>query len=161
ADKPLLSTSRSIQDHISGTGTKTDVINLNTARKLLSTHGLIMPTAGNMLKALIIQEVDMETNTENIIEKVKALIGGPIVTLDEKVETLTETIDAQQKTLESMTEVCTNLKSSVEDLGKIAGYMKSTMPQRASDERSDRPQTFADTAKTNIPTNSGFADTIV
>ncbi|KAG2755641.1 hypothetical protein P692DRAFT_20717129, partial [Suillus brevipes Sb2] len=150
ADKPLLSTSRFIQDHISGTGTKTDVINLNTAQKLLSTHGLVMPTAGSMRRsisvalfefiiALIIQEVNMEINTENIIEKIKALIGGPIATLDEKVETLTETIDAQQKTLESMTEVRTNLKSSAEDLGKIAGNMKSTAPQRASDEWSDGP----------------------
>lgn len=178
ADKPLLSTSKSIQDHISGTGTKTDVTNLNTARKLLLTHGLVMPTAGNMLRsisvalfefsitanlgathtdilraiALIIQEVDTEIDTENIIEKVKALIGGPIATLDEKVETLTETIDAQKKTLESITEVRTNLKTSAEDLEKIAGNMKSTTPQRTSNARSDGPRTFADAAKTNIPT---------
>jgi hypothetical protein len=43
ANKPLLSISKSNEDHALGTGIRTDVNSINSARKILATHGLILP----------------------------------------------------------------------------------------------------------------------
>jgi hypothetical protein len=114
ATKPLLAMSKSNEDHALGAGIRTDINMLNSARKVLTTHGLILPTAGNMLQVImtalfefsisaslgaihtdilramvfVIYEVDQEIDTSNIIKKTQALMGGPVVTLDEKVKEL-------------------------------------------------------------------------
>ncbi|KIK36749.1 hypothetical protein CY34DRAFT_109403, partial [Suillus luteus UH-Slu-Lm8-n1] len=182
ADKPLLSTSKTIEEHAKGTGIKTNITSLTAARKLLSTHGLTSPTAGNMLQSIsaalfeftitanlgathseilraiayLIYEVDKDIDTENIIAKIKALIGGPIALLDEKVDTFAETLDAHKTKLENtITEVRANLQTSTEGLGKVVENVTTTTancrhsPNSAAG--SDGPKTYATAVKTNIP----------
>lgn len=182
ADKPLLSTSKTIKEHAKGMGIKTNITSLTAARKLLSTHGLTSPTAGNMLQSIsaalfeftitanlgathseilcaiayLIYEVDKDIDTENIIVKIKALIGGPIALLDEKVDTFAETLDAHKTKLENtITEVQANLQTSTEGLGKVVENVTTITancrhsPNSAAG--SDGPKTYATAVKTNIP----------
>lgn len=72
----------------------------------------------------MIYKVDMDIATENVLAKIKSLIGGRIALLDEKVDTLAETLDA---TLEStITEVRDDINSSAEGLGKAVENVAAT-----------------------------------
>jgi hypothetical protein len=145
-EKPLLSTSKTIEAHTSGTGTKTDVNSLATARKLLSVHGLSLLMAGNILQAIsiaicefsisanlgathtdilralayLVHEVDEDIDTGNIIMKIQDLMGGPIAALEEKVDQLEDMTKKQKEEIEKVIgEVSEKLKESTEKLGKM------------------------------------------
>ncbi|KAG2739812.1 hypothetical protein P692DRAFT_20755281, partial [Suillus brevipes Sb2] len=177
ANKALLANSKSIEEHIAGTGIRTDITNSSSARKLLNTHGLTLPVAGKALKgialalfelsgtatnlgatnveimramAIIIHEAEKDLDMEKIIDKIDALIKGPIALLDEKVDTLAEIATTHKSTLaEVVTEVRTQLNNSSEDIGKIvesAKHAASSIPAR-----SDGPLSYATITKTGIP----------
>jgi hypothetical protein len=146
ANKPLLSTSKSNEDHTLGTGIRMDINSINTVRKILSTHGLILPTAGNMLQpiatalfefsitanlgathidilqamAFALMEIDHKIDVTNIVKKVQALMGGPVATLDEKVDELEKMIEKHRTTLEHTTsEISKHLNSTALKLSQI------------------------------------------
>lgn len=101
----------------------------------------------------MIYKVDMDIATENVLAKIKFLIGGRIALLDEKVDTLAETLDA---TLEStITEVRDDINSSAEGLGKAVENVAATANAQRQFQNngsgSDGPKTSAMAAKTNIP----------
>ncbi|KAG1851878.1 hypothetical protein DFJ58DRAFT_746220 [Suillus subalutaceus] len=180
ASKPLFSTSKSIEDHATGLGVKTDVNNLNNARKTLTMHGLNLPTAGRTLLAIsaalfefstsanlgathtdiirafafIIYEVQKDIDTEHIIEKVKALMGGPVATLDEKVDALEDVLVKYNKEMEkTVTEGHDNIQTTVEELAKAA-KSASANPPRHSQTTSDipgsnGPRSYAAVTKSN------------
>jgi hypothetical protein len=183
ADKPLLSTSKTINEHILGEGMKTDVTNTPAARKLLMTHGLILLSAGNMLEAilvalfefsimanlgamhtdiiralaLMIHDVNSDLDTENVISTIKTFLGGPIATLDKKVDQFEDTVKAHKETTEkTIEEVCNKLDESTEKLGKMVEKVEALtancMQTANGVKGSDGPKTYASAAKTNIPT---------
>ncbi|KAG2757768.1 hypothetical protein P692DRAFT_201858760 [Suillus brevipes Sb2] len=180
ASKPLLSTSQSIEEHEQGLGLKTNANNLTTARKVLTTHGLTLPFAGNMLHsislaifelsitanlgtthtdilralAIMINEVDKEIDTEHIIDKTKALMGGPVATLDEKVDALADMMDSHRAELEKLVvEVRNNLQTSTEGLEKMVEnateVTNQTTPATTIENRSNGPRSYADATRTN------------
>ncbi|KAG1886671.1 hypothetical protein F4604DRAFT_1675544 [Suillus subluteus] len=114
ATKSLFTASKTLEEHISGSGTRTDITNIPSARKILITHGLVLPTTGSALKqlaaavfelslstntgathseplraiAILMNDIDQALDTDHLIDKICALMGGPIATLDEKIKTL-------------------------------------------------------------------------
>lgn len=147
ASKPLLSSSKTIEDHALGLGTKTDVNNLTSARKSLALHGLNLPTAGNTLLtisvaifefsaaanlgaihtdilrafAYTVHEAHQNIDTESIITKTHALMGGPVATLDEKVETLENLLEKHKKEMEeTASEVRKTVQTSLAELVEAA-----------------------------------------
>ncbi|KIK34515.1 hypothetical protein CY34DRAFT_17660 [Suillus luteus UH-Slu-Lm8-n1] len=162
---------------ITGTGTRTDITNSTSARKLLNTHGLTLPVAGKALKgialalfelsgsainlgatnveimramAIIIHEAEKDLDMEKIIDKIDALIKGPIALLDEKVDALAEIATTHKSTLsEVVTEVCTQLHNSSEDIGKIVESAKHA--SNPAPLRSDGPLSYAAITKAGIP----------
>ncbi|KAG1770262.1 hypothetical protein EDD22DRAFT_867048 [Suillus occidentalis] len=102
--------------------------------------------------AFMIYKMGMEIDSENVLAKIKTLIGGPIALL----ATLAETLDAHNATLENtITEVRDNINSSAEGLGKAVENAAATAnAQRqfhSNGSGSDGPKTSAMAAKTNIP----------
>ncbi|KAG1765682.1 hypothetical protein EDD22DRAFT_950984 [Suillus occidentalis] len=182
ASKPLLLTSKSIEEHAAGLDVKTDVNNLNNARKTLTTHGLNFPTAGKMLLtiatalfeygassnlgathsdiirafAFIIYEAQKDIDMEHIIEKVKELMGGPVATLDEKVDELEDVLAKYKLEMEkTVKEVRDNIQTSVEELVKAAKDTSASVlphPQTTSEAPgSNGPRSYAAVVKTNVP----------
>jgi hypothetical protein len=162
---------------------KTDVTNTPAARKLLMTHGLILPSASNMLEAisvalfkfsitanlgamhtdiiralaLMIHDVNSDLDTENVISTIKTFLGGPITTLDEKVDQFKDTVKVHKETTEkTIEEVHNKLDKSTEKLGnmveKVEALTANCVQTRNGVKGSDRPKTYASAAKTNIPT---------
>jgi hypothetical protein len=154
----LLSTSQSIEEHEQGLGLKTDVSKMTMARKVLTTHGLTLPFAGNMLQSLALalfkfsitanlgathtdilhafaimtNEIDKEIDTEHIIDKTKTLMGGPVALLDEKVDALADMMDSHRTELEKLVvEVHNNLQSSTEGLEKMVENVTEVANQPA------------------------------
>jgi hypothetical protein len=64
ANKPLLSTSKSEEDHANGVGIQTDINSTLSARKILTTHGLVLPPTGKALKSIasVLFELSIATN---------------------------------------------------------------------------------------------------
>ncbi|KIK35979.1 hypothetical protein CY34DRAFT_781156, partial [Suillus luteus UH-Slu-Lm8-n1] len=182
ASKALLSTSKTIEDHATGAGIKTDVNSLPTARKTLTTHGLNLPTAGNTLIAIsaalfefgamanlgathtdiiralayVIYEAQKDINIEHVTDKVKALLGGPVATLDEKVDQLEDVIVKHRREMEkTVTEVRENIQSSMVELVKAVkdASTHNTHPHNAPTEtqRSDGSRSYAAAARANTP----------
>jgi gas vesicle protein len=182
ASKPLLLTSKSIEEHAAGLDVKTDVNNLNNARKTLTTHGLNLPTAGKTLLtiatalfeysassnlgathsdiirafAFIIYEAQKDIDTEHIMEKVKALMGGPVATLDEKVDELEDVLAKYKREMEkTVKEVRDNIQTSIEELVKAAKDTSASVsphPLTTSDAPgSNGPRSYAAVVKTNVP----------
>lgn len=145
ANKPLLATSKPIEEHIEGTSIRTDITNIITAKKLLNTHGLALPTAGTMLKqivtaifefsasaglgsthaeilraiAIVLYDAERAMDMTNIINKIETLIGGPLTIMVEKAEELALSTDKHKEALEeAVKEVRTNLSESLEGIDK-------------------------------------------
>lgn len=60
--------------------------------------------------AIMINEVNNDIDTEKIIDKMKSLMGGPVATLDEKVDVLADMMDSHKMELKKLVEkVCNNL----------------------------------------------------
>ncbi|KAG2065358.1 hypothetical protein BDR04DRAFT_1174891 [Suillus decipiens] len=53
--------------------------------------------------AFVLIEVDCEIDVTNVVKKVQALMGGPVATLDKKVDELEKMIDKHRTTLEHTT----------------------------------------------------------
>src|SRR5258707_13967754 len=51
--KALFAPSKTIEEHLNGTGTRTDIITLTSARKQLSTNGMAISTGGGTIKHTI------------------------------------------------------------------------------------------------------------
>jgi hypothetical protein len=118
-NKPLLTISKPIEEHIDGTGIRTDTTNTTTAKKILTTHGLILPTAGTMLKqiataifefsisagldsthteilrafALLLYDAESSLDMTKIINRIENLIDGPLMIMAETVEELATTTE--------------------------------------------------------------------
>ncbi|KAG2133230.1 uncharacterized protein EDB93DRAFT_1254897 [Suillus bovinus] len=145
ASKPLLSFSKSLEDHAIGTGTQTDINSTATARKLLTTHGLTIPVAGNALKeitaalfelsltpntgatlteilrsfAFILHEDSQTCGINNILTKVDSLIKNPIEKLENNVKALTQLVEMQKTTMEeTVKEVHNQMNMSPEGIEK-------------------------------------------
>jgi hypothetical protein len=52
ASKPILATSKTIEEHLAGEDIRTDMKDSISAKKLLLSHGLILPTACNAIKQI-------------------------------------------------------------------------------------------------------------
>jgi hypothetical protein len=107
--------------------------------------------------ALMIHDVNSDLDTENVISTIKTFLGGPITTLDEKVDQFEDAVKAHKETTEKMIEeVCNKLDESTEKLGKIVEKVEALtancMQTGNEVKGSDRPKTYASAAKTNIPT---------
>jgi len=127
ASKPMLSSSKTLEEHITGSGIRTDTTNIITAKKLLTTHGLDLPAAGTMLKelsqvvfefsiaanlealqtdilraiAILLHEAEQSMNMTTLLDRIENLIDDPIATLEEKVTTLADITETHKITLES------------------------------------------------------------
>lgn len=53
ASKALLSTSKSLEEHLAGTGIRTDIITIISARKHLNMNGMNLSTAGGTITNII------------------------------------------------------------------------------------------------------------
>jgi hypothetical protein len=145
ANKPLLTTSKTIEEHIEGMGLRMDVTNITTAKKLLATHRLVLPTAGTMLKqvalaifefgisaglgsthaeilrviAMTLHKAERTMDMTNIISKIETFIGSPLTIMVEKAEELENLMDKHKEALEQVVkEVCTNLNDSLKGIDK-------------------------------------------
>lgn len=143
--KALFAPSKSIEEHLNGIGTRTDIITLTSARKQLSTNGMTISTAGGTIKhiigaifelslmptlgathseslgaiAIILNKIEQTIDTNNIIDKLSALLGGPIATLDEKVNAFADLAESHTAALEkTVTEVSKQLADSIAGIGK-------------------------------------------
>jgi hypothetical protein len=161
ANKLLLATSKSIEEHIDGTSIRTDITNIITAKKLLNTHGLALPTAGTMLKqivtvifefsalaglgsthteilrgiAMVLYDAERMMDMTNIINKIKTLIGGPLTIMVEKAEELVQSTDKHKEALEeAVKEVHTNLSESLERIDKATKNATQAIQNRADSE---------------------------
>jgi hypothetical protein len=183
ANKPLLSISKSNKDHVLGTGIRTDVNSINSARKILATHGLILLMAGNMLQpiatalfkfsisanlgvthidilramAFVLFEIDREIDVQSIVQKIQALMGGPVATLDEKVDELEKTIEKHKSALEyTATEVSKQLNSAILNISQAsenATAVRHNTPTSHRDVTEQRGQrSYAAATKEGIPT---------
>jgi len=123
----MLSSSKTLEEHITGSGIRTDTTNIITAKKLLTTHGLDLPAAGTMLKelsqavfefsiaanlgalqtdilraiAILLHEAEQSMNMATLLDRIENLIEGPIATLEENVTTLADITETHKITLES------------------------------------------------------------
>ncbi|KAG1718726.1 hypothetical protein EDD22DRAFT_963688 [Suillus occidentalis] len=181
--KALFAPSKSIEEHLNGIGTRTDIITLTSARKQLSTNGMAISTAGGTIKhiigaifklsltptlgathseslraiAIILNEIEQTIDTNNIIDKLSALLGGPVATLDEKVDTLANLAESHATALEkTVTEVSKQLAESIVDIGKVAEKTSQThththQQNEISNGGSEGPRSYAAVTKTGIP----------
>jgi hypothetical protein len=182
ANKPLLTISKPIEEHIDGTGIKTDITNTTTAKKILTTHGLILPTAGTMLKqiamaifkfsisarlssthmeilrafALLLHDAESSLDMTKIINRIKNLIGSPLMIMAETAEELATTTEKHKNTMEdTVKEVRTNLTNSIDGIDKAAKTVTTAMNHHAqagvTGIGSEGPRSYAAVAKSTIP----------
>lgn len=181
ASKSLLLTSKSIKEHVAGLDIKTNLNNLNNTRKTLTTHDnfpMVGKTFLTIATALfeystssnlgathtdimcaftfIIYEVQKDIDMKHIIEKVKVLMGGPVATLDEKVDELEDVLVKYKREMEKMVkEVRDSIQTSVVELVRAAKDASASILQHlqiTSDvPGSNGPQSYAAAVKTNIP----------
>ncbi|KAG1832875.1 hypothetical protein DFJ58DRAFT_750333 [Suillus subalutaceus] len=166
ANKPLLSTSKSIEDHATEKRSIHTALNLPTAGNILlaistalfefSASANLGATHTDIIRAFafITHEVQKNINAEEIIEKVGALMGGPVATLDEKVEAFEEVLEKYKSEMEKViTEVRTNFQTSTEELVKAAKSASTSVPQSGqttdTTSGSNGPRSYAEAAKTN------------
>ncbi|KAG2742527.1 hypothetical protein P692DRAFT_20673938, partial [Suillus brevipes Sb2] len=183
--KALFAPSKTIEEHLNGIGTRTDIITLTSARKQLSTNGMAISTAGGTIKhiigaifelsltptlgathseslraiAIILNEIEQTIDTNNIIDKLSALLGGPVATLDEKVGTLANLAESHATALEkTVTEVSKQLAESIVDIGKAVEKTSQThthththQQNENSNGGSEGPRSYAAVTKTGIP----------
>jgi hypothetical protein len=154
ANKPLLTISKPIEEHIDVTGIRTDITNITTAKKILTMHRLILPTAGTMLKqiataifefsisaglgsthmeilrafALLLHDVESSLDMTKIINRIENLIGGPLMIMAETAEELATTTERHKNAMEdTVKEVCTNLTNSIDRIDKAAKTVTTAM----------------------------------
>jgi hypothetical protein len=182
ASKALLSTSKTIEDHIAGTGIRTDTTNITTARKILTTHGLTIPAAGSTIKeislaifefsisanlgalqtdilrafAILLHEVEQAMDTTTLINRIEGLIAGPISTLEERVESLSEITESHKAALDSaIKEMRGNLSDSTTGIDNAVinalNALKQQTQMETQDRRSNGPRSYAEAAKRDIP----------
>jgi hypothetical protein len=77
ANKSLLTSSKSLEEHIAGAGTRTDITNLSTARKILSTHELVLLASASSMKHVIqaIFELSLTVNSRAIFTEILRALG--------------------------------------------------------------------------------------
>ncbi|KAG2739613.1 hypothetical protein P692DRAFT_201873047 [Suillus brevipes Sb2] len=97
----------------------------------------------------IANEVEQTINTNQLVEKITALMGGPIATLDKKVEALSEFTDKQTTALDkAMNEVREHITESSNGLEKaIEGAIQAKKTETPSG-----PLSYASVTKTGMPT---------
>jgi hypothetical protein len=174
-NKPLLTSSKSLEEHIAGAGTRTDITNLSTARKILSTHGLVLLASASSMKhviqaifklsltvnsratfteilralGIILHEIDQSIDVNNLINKINLLVGGPLVTLNEVVETLEMTAKSQTLELvETVTKVSDQIQISTKNLEKT---MENTTNQLIATNHTSQAGARSDGPKTCTP----------
>ncbi|KAG1729341.1 uncharacterized protein EDB91DRAFT_1253082 [Suillus paluster] len=172
ASKPLLSINKSIAKHISGSGIRMDITNTTTVKKILTTHGLVLPMAGTILKqlavsifklsisanlgatyteilrafAIILHDTEQSMDMTNIINRIENLIGGPLTILEEKVEELAEVTEKHKNTLENaVLEVHGNLNGSAVGIDKVTEHATHIINQQV---HNDTDQIRSDRPKT-------------
>jgi len=68
----------------------------------------------------MIHDVNSDLDTENMISTIKTFLGGPIATLDEKVDQFEDAVKVHKETTEkTIEEVRNKLDKSTEKLGKM------------------------------------------
>jgi len=127
ANKPLLTASKSIEEHLKASDIRTDVKDSITAKKLLLSHGLVLPTACNAIKqvaqallefsiaailgathseilramAILLLEAEQNLDATILIDKITSLIEGPLALLEDKAEAIAEITETHKAALES------------------------------------------------------------
>jgi len=161
ANKVLLSSSKTIEDHITGIGIRTDTTNVVTVRKLLSIHGLTLPAAGSTIKeislaifefsisanlgalqtdilrafAILLHKAEQAMNMASLLDRIEGLISGPITMLEEKVENLAEIMESHKVALEgAITEMRGNLSESVIGIDNVVTNALSALSQQTQME---------------------------
>jgi hypothetical protein len=167
-----------MKEYIDGADIRTDISTIPAARKFLSTNGLILSTGGGTLEnlslaifelslssslgathtealraiAMIAHEIEQTINTNRLVDKITALMGGPIATLDEKVEALSEFTEKQTAALDkAMNEVRDHITVSSKGIekaveGAIQAKHTETLPNQ-----SKGPISYASVTKTGMP----------
>jgi hypothetical protein len=179
ANKSLLTPSKTLEEYIEGTGIRTDITTIPAARKYLSTNGLILSTGGGTLKnlttalfelslsptlgatrtealraiAIIVYEVEQTIDTNKLIEKVSVLMGGPIATLDKKVEALSEFTNNQALALnKAINKVHDHITESTKSLEKTVESAALTSHTVMQNSQSEGQKSYASVTKTGMPT---------
>jgi hypothetical protein len=179
ANKSLLTPSKTLEEYIEGTGIRTDITTIPAARKYLSTNGLILSTGSGTLKnlttalfelslsptlgatrtealraiAIIVYEVEQTIDTNKLIEKVSVLMGGPIATLDKKVEALSEFTNNQALALnKAINKVHDHITESTKSLEKTVESAALTSHTVMQNSQSEGQKSYASVTKTGMPT---------
>ncbi|KAG2739588.1 hypothetical protein P692DRAFT_20756005 [Suillus brevipes Sb2] len=178
ANKPLLSISKEIIDHLTGSDVRSEVRDQTAARKLLLTHGLNLPVACNVIKqtahallefsvtaalgathvdilraiAILLIEAEQNLDAAKLIEKVTSLIQGPITQLEEKAAKIAELTEAHKTALESAaTELRGNLSNSSESIEKAVLNAATASQDHPTATHPEGTRTYASAVRTNAP----------
>ncbi|KIK42493.1 hypothetical protein CY34DRAFT_12340 [Suillus luteus UH-Slu-Lm8-n1] len=175
---------KSLEDHAKGTGIHTDINSSTAARKLLTTHGLTLLAAGNVFKeitsalyelsltpntdatqteilraiAILLHEASQTSNIEQVLNKIEAMVKGPIVTLEANINTLSDLTTMHKAAFEgTTTEVRdqVNLTSKGIEKAVVVAIQKSNQQQANSPAAlrgSDGQSTYVEAAKAGMPT---------
>jgi hypothetical protein len=166
--KTLFAPSKMLEEHIAGMGTRTDITIIISARKQLSTNGMIVSTAGSTVKHLIGAIFEMSlvptlrtTHSESlraiaIIDRLDALLEGMVVTLNKNIDSFASLTSKQAATLQKTTlKVSKQLENSTAELGKAVEHTTHTpgnMQMNAQNSSgSQGSQSYASVTKTGIP----------
>jgi hypothetical protein len=113
--KTLFAPSKMLEEHIASMGARTDITIIISARKQLSTNGMIVSTAGSAVKHLIGAIFEMSlvptfgtTHSESlraiaIIDRLDALLEGMVMTLNKNIDSFSSLTSKQAATLEKTT----------------------------------------------------------
>ncbi|KAG1750782.1 hypothetical protein EDB19DRAFT_1904179 [Suillus lakei] len=165
ADKPLLAFSKHKSDHIIGIGIRTDVKNLESAKKLLAIHGLTTPSTGitfevladclfeftltanlgathtDILRAfaIIIDDTNQTEQVSSFMHKLATALNNPIKLLETRVEELGECITQHKQNLDcAVIEVRSQLHDSSEHIGKVVeDTIRATREQGSADKATE------------------------
>jgi hypothetical protein len=106
--------------------------------------------------AIILHEAEQATDMVKVIDRIEALINGPIALLDEKVDVLADIASTHKTSMDNVvTEVRTQLNNSSEGIEKMVENATLRSAQQTSTsagkERSEGPLSYAAAAKAGVP----------
>jgi len=100
-----------------------------------------------------VYEVEQTIDTNKLIEKVSVLMGGPIATLDKKVEALLEFTDNQALSLnKAINKVHDHITESTKSLEKTVESAALTSRTAMQNSQSEGQKSYASVTKTGMPT---------
>jgi len=169
ASKPLLLPSKTIEEHVTAADTRTDMKDSTTAKKLLLSHGLTLPTACNAIKqvahallefsitavlgathseilramAILLLEAEQNLDAAKLIDKITELLEGPIALLEDKAELIVATMESHKAALESaVLEVRDQLCTSSEGIERavVNATLASTQQNNEREPNASGPE---------------------